>query len=332
MPHPDPAELTIPRLTLPFPAREHPQAQEISDDTDQWMRDVGLIDSPEREKHLVGGRISHWFPSLVEHGDPEALQVCGRLVVGLTLADDWIAEGHGARQGDLALAMTEFIRHDHAGRLLECGADAGILPNILRDLIRQLRTLATADQVMRYLWLMSGFYLAISTESAHMHQKVVPALADYRRLRGLSSAMEPCFVLSEFAHGVRTPLETVMRPEALKLSGLVGYLGGAANDLIGLRRDLSRGDTWSPVHFLTHHEQCTYQEAVSLLVDDFYRHLQDFTDTADALRAADPQHAAPYIEIAQNMLAGHTAWTYTSARYTMEGWHDPVQPQHLGNR
>ncbi|MER5767338.1 terpene synthase family protein [Streptomyces sp. NPDC001985] len=322
MPYLDLSELDVPQLILPFPAREYPQAQEICDKTDQWMRDIGLVPTPERERHLIETQISRWFPAVVPYGDYSTVLLGSRFLALATISEDWIAEQHGISQGNLAAAMAEYMACERIGRTLQRDSSSeAILPTIVHDLNQQLRDIATPDQVLRIQYHFMQFFLASSTEAAHTNQGLTPEIAAYKRIRELTACMAPFFTLSEIARGLHTPLETLMRPETMQLTALAGILSGISNDVIGLRRDLSRDDTMIYPSILAHHQHCTFQEAVYQMVDEFHRDVEEFVRRAEALCVADPRHGPGWVEVLQDAVAGNVAWEYYSMRYTMEGWH-----------
>ncbi|MEU1073663.1 MULTISPECIES: terpene synthase family protein [unclassified Streptomyces] len=320
-PAPDPSGLLIPPLSLPFSARPHPAAQEICEETLQWTRQSGLVQPGEQERCLTDSRIGLSFPSVVPHGDADAVLLGSCINIWVTLADDQIMEKHGRPGGALARAMGRLVQFESISRAVTSDATAPGLPRALAGLSQRLQRIAAPDQVLRAQRHLLQYFMGLSTEAAYTHSNTTPTIADYTRVRQLTTCMPLFFTLAEVARGVHIPARTLMQPEAQKLTALGSYLIGAMNDIIGLRRDLQRGDTWVHARLLVQHHNCTYQEAADLLAAEFRRQVDEFTTIADACCTTDPQYGSAYADIVRDVVAGYMHWAQLSPRYTLDAQH-----------
>lgn len=320
-PHPDPSSLVIPTLSLPFTPHPHPASHEICEKTLQWVHESGLIHTDEQNRYLIESRIGLSFPNVVPHGDIDTVLLGSCINVWAALVDDQIMEKHGHPGGELARAMGSLVELESISRTTDSDAPTPGLPGPLAELSQRLHRIAAPEQVLRAQWHLLQYFMGLSTEAAHTHTTTTPTLADYKRIRQLTTCMPLFFTLSEVCRGLHIPTRTLMRPEAQKLTASASDLIGASNDIIGLRRDLRRGDTWTHVRLFVQQHECTYQEAIDLLAAEFRSRVSEFATLTDALQAADPQYGPSYSDIIQDVIAGYMHWAQHSPRYTLDGWH-----------
>ncbi|PRQ08895.1 terpene synthase family protein [Enhygromyxa salina] len=320
----DPHGLTIPDISLPFSAcTPHPAAHEIDAGTVEWLLDFGLLQTAEQERYFRAIGVGRWFPSLLPHGDVERVLLGSQLTAWYTILDDHFAEKHG-RQGDATSLLRQLVHCEDIARLPDArdddDDDDAPLHRALRDLSVRLREIAAPEQALRLQWHSLQYYLGIAAETAYTAQGTLPGLADYQRIRRLNSCIPPFFVMSEIARGDRLPAGSLIRPDVQRLTALAVDLVAVTNDIIGLPRDLERGDTWTLCAVLAHHRGLSVEASLEHMVAQFHRDAEAFSELADRLMLSDPETMPRYIPILQDLVAGHLAWTKDSPRYKLSGW------------
>lgn len=320
----DASTLTIPELSLPFPDFAHPAIQEIDEASVQWLLDFGLVRDAKQEQYIRAIGLGRWFPSLLPGGETDKVLLGSQLTAWYTMLDDQVAEKH-ARQGDSAALLRQLVHCEDIARLPDNWSDdaseGAALHRALQDLNLRLRKVATPEQVTRLQWYSLQFYLGIACETAYTAQGIIPTVADYRRIRRLNTCMPPFFVMSEIARGYQLPLGPLLRPDVQELTALAVDLTAVINDIIGLPRDLARGDTWVLSGVLAHQQKLSVAESLDFMVDQFRRDTSRFVKLASQIRATDTDTLPRYIGVLQDLVAGHLAWTKRSARYKIGGWH-----------
>jgi hypothetical protein len=312
------SSLKVPDLELPFTCAGHPEAAEIGEATLAWLRDAGLLASEEQIQRTREKGDNRWYPAVVPDGPADRVLLGSMLTCYYVVLDDQVAEQEGSRRARLAAVTAQLLRCEQVTRFPDRTEPAGAIEDVARDLARRLRKVATPDQIVRMRWHALQYFLAITAEAAHTAESVTPDIAGYRRIRQLTSCMAPFFVMGEIVHGFSTPMAAAMEPEAQELTALGSELTALCNDIIGLPRDLARGDSWTYARILVERHGCSYQEAVDLMADEFHRTAEVFVNLADRLRA---RTLGPYVAVHQDVVAGHLAWTRASPRYTIQGWH-----------
>lgn len=314
-PDADASAVTVPELTLPFPARVHPAVEAIDEGTVGWLLDFGLIRGAEQERYVRAIGLGRWFPHLLPSGDEDRALLASQLTAWYTLLDDQVAEKHGNRLADLAMVMGQLVHCEDTGRLPQASSSDDVLQRALRDLSLRLREVAVPEQLLRLQWHAVQYYLGITTEAAYAAQGVMPEVSDYVRIRRLTTCMPPFFVMSEIVQGFSTPLDLVLQPRVQELTTLAVDLTAIANDIIGFPRDVERGDPWTYARVLAHHHACDLQAAVTLMTEQWKEKTQRFVHLADQLRGADSAGTARYVTALQELVAGHLEWSQHSPRY-----------------
>lgn len=313
--------LTIPQLSLPFSAcTPHPAAQEIDAGTIAWLLGHDLVRDADQERYLRTIGLGRWFPCLLPRGETARVLLGSQLTAWFTMLDDQVAEKHG-RQGDLITLMRHLVHSEDIARLPDAREEDAPLQRAFQDLCVRLREVTSPEQAVRLQACALQYYLGIAAETAYTVQGALPAVADYRRIRRLNSCIPPFFVLSEVARGERLPLGPLLRPDVQRLTALAVDLVAVVNDIIGLPRDLARGDTWLLSRVLERDEGLDVQASLDRMLAQFHRDTDTFVALAARLRAADGEDLPRYITILEDLVAGHLAWTQRSPRYQIDGWH-----------
>ncbi|MFE7114438.1 hypothetical protein ACFU99_03320 [Streptomyces sp. NPDC057654] len=300
---------------------QHPAAQEISEATVRWLLDFGLVRDSDHEAYVRTIGLGGWFPHLLPEGDADKVLLGSQLTAWYTMVDDQLAERYGNRQADLAKVMGHLVHCEQTARLPQARPGDGPLQRALLDVALRLRDAATPEQAVRLQWHAVQYYLGITTEAAYTAQQATPQVADYLRIRQLTTCMPPFYVMSEIARGLSTPLVVVMLPEVQELTALATDLTALANDIIGLPRDLQRGDPWTYARVLARQRHCDHQETVAIMAQEFDQRTRRFVELAGQLREMPLPAVSPYITVLQDLIAGHLAWTSRTPRYTTGGWH-----------
>lgn len=312
--------LTMPELSLPFPAcTPHPDADPIDAATVQWLLDHGLIAGAAQERYVREIGVGRWFPSLLPAGDARTVLLGAQLTAWFTMLDDQVAEKQG-RQGDLAELMRVIVHSEDIARLPDGRDEQAPIQRALQDLALRLREALAPEQAARLHGYALQFYLGIAAEAAYTSRGELPPLVDYQRIRRLNTCMPPFFVMSEAARGQRLPLGLLREPDVQRLTALAVDLTAITNDIIGLPRDLGREDPWLLTGVLARERRFDAQASLDWMTTKFYADVGSFVELAGRLRGRD-EHMPRYITILQDVVAGHLAWSKSSPRYKIGGWH-----------
>ncbi|MFH7594385.1 hypothetical protein WDV06_04670 [Streptomyces racemochromogenes] len=309
------ARLVIPRITFTVPARLHPDAAELEERTLAWLRDFGIIGTDADEEYLRHSTLGRTYAWMIPEGDTERVLIATQFCIWATVQDDRYTEGLG-----LAGRTTDLSEH-----LLACESIAedpfAPVPHdapiewAYRDLFQRIEHAATPQQVLRIRKGMLHYSVGAVADAVYAEHRVVPPVAEYRRIRHLIAHLHHHFVLTEVAQGFEMPTALLLDPEVREATDLAIRIIGLTNDVYGCARDVARNHIANLPMVLAHHHGHTVQEGIDITAAEVERDTARFAELAAGLRGRGREVIARYLRGLEDQIAGHLAWLHETGRY-----------------
>ncbi|MEU5583426.1 hypothetical protein ABZ791_37965 [Streptomyces huasconensis] len=189
---------------LPFPARRHPQYEQVEARTRRWGRIFGLVRSPAAARALDEARYGDFGAYATPTAPLPATELMAEFIAWLYLADDQLEEGnHGS--GPRWNAVTEAVRAVLQSRP-DCTPMASTpLIRALADLGERLHPYGSRAWQKRFHSHLLDAFEAAKEEIRYRDRATPPPLAAYVPLRRAAGAVLPCFDVSEACSGMELP-------------------------------------------------------------------------------------------------------------------------------
>jgi hypothetical protein len=152
------------------------------------------------------------------------------------------------------------------------------------------------------------------------------SIEDYIRLRIPDSAIPLAYFFAEYALDLKIPDEVLEMPEMQIIVHEAGVIGGLANDLLSLAKDV-RGEpnTQSIVSILVGKCSSTAQQAVSMTIGLIQASHARFMTAERAIMnvcrrlGVAEEHVKAFVNAGKDLVTGVIKWSYETPRYMQGG-------------
>jgi hypothetical protein len=312
-----PFRITPPALYCPFPAAVHPHAQGIEEGTIAWMKRYGYIETERAEQTARSAQFGIRAARVHPIGCVDAIQLVSDLTVWLFLTDDVFVEEPGMSS---ALSVTI----DHVTRSIRVLRNPEDLPPdasapllALQDISRRLRSLATHEQVDRFVNGMAEFFLAGCCEAVCFSRKALPTEADYIPVRDAINCLRSvCFVFIEIAGGYELPGPTWCRPDLQAVVNKATRIVSNHHDILSGLRELSCEVPMNLPAVIAREQGLSISDAFARVGDVANADMRSFVDMTERLLddESDPS-VERYVDGLKAWIRGNLDWSLTTGRY-----------------
>jgi hypothetical protein len=306
---------TPPILYCPFPSAVHADVDQIEKGTIAWMKRYGYIKSAREEEKTRSAEFGIRAARVHPTGSTEAIQLASDLTMWLFLTDD-VYEEQGASN---ALSITA----DHKIRSIRVLRDPEDLPVpsssllALQDISRRLRTMATHEQVDRFVNGMMEFFLAECYEAVCFSRKTLPTTSDYIPVRdSINCLRSVCFVFIEIVGGFELPGPTWCRPNLQAVVNKATRIVSNHHDILSGLRELANDVPMNMPAVLAREEGLPITEAFARVGDLADADTRRFIAMTERLLADEPDSAVEkYVDGLKAWIRGNLDWSLTTGRY-----------------
>lgn len=309
--------VNLPKLYCPFPPAINEHADAVHRGTVDWTRRFELLRDERAYRAFDAMGLGRLTARTHPNSLPDELQLITDWHTWLFIRDDLGDESMiGRRPGELSALDSRLLD------VLE-GAEPTVrdeyLTRALCDLRRRLRQVRPTATGMRRLVRAVGEHLeATLWEAANRAREVVPDLDSYVRMRPLTGGLSIVTELTEIVEGNYLPTEVRKHDTISRLTEASHDIVCWANDILSLKKELSRGEVNNLVVVLRDEEGLTLQEAVDHAAEMHDAEVRTFA----RLSAHLPSYGAEidanlgrYLCGLRTRMRGVSDWTYESVRY-----------------
>jgi Terpene synthase family 2, C-terminal metal binding len=251
----------IPAIDLPFPARQHPEAEIIEEHVRAWADQFQLVRSDATARALAHNRFGVFSACTYPTAPLPEAELGADWLAWLFLADDQYEEGaYGSEHQwtGVARAVRAVLEPDHGPGAL---ADAPLI-RALADLSRRFDALASPARKQRLTGHLLDTMASVFRE-IQLRENGTPPLPEYITLRRHCGGVIPCFDLIEICAHVALPAEVYHSPiyQEIILAGtdIVCWI----NDLYSLEKEVAWGSKSNIVLVLQHEREIDQRQAFS---------------------------------------------------------------------
>ncbi|SCG37423.1 terpene synthase family protein [Micromonospora halophytica] len=301
----------------PFPARRHPDTDEVATQSLDWARRLGLVDDGPRWRRLRRAAAAELVGRACPQAPTDRLRLLADLVTWLFVMDDACDEdGLGAQPTRLAPTVGALL--DVLDRLGDPGAptppDAGPLGMALHDVCRRVRDQGCPALLLRLVSQLREYLLALLWEAANREHRRVPDLAEYVQMRRHTGGARPSMTLTDLAYDGLPTARRRVDPEVFALDDLSADLVCWCNDLFSHRKERRvEADAQNLVTVIAAQHGLDSDAAFRAAADRFNDALAHYLDR-EATLAGDPS-LAPFLAVRRAWIRATYDWSLRATRY-----------------
>lgn len=302
-----------PALACDLPGAIHPHVEAARRHTERWTVELGLVDPRGRRfATMVAARFTDLAARSYAHVTAGQLELVSDFIAWLFFYDDLCDGAAFDASHDPALARLEqrLIEALHHGDVE--GGDP--LTRAAVDLHRRLATFVAPGWLDRIAGDMASYVAGVQWERALRSAGLSPALATYRQLRPLISAVPLCMAISAACRAPHSPALGA-GPWARTLLQMANDHISWVNDVYSVERELHNGSASNLVMVLSRDHGMTIAAARDLAILECNAQVQAFVALADHARARMPEADLAYVELLAQWIRGNLDWHDESRRY-----------------
>ncbi len=311
--------IILPHLTCPFPERISPFADQVHEQTLEWVKQHQLITDPHAFEHL---RLSK-FGRLAARAYPDAaldrLEMISNWNTWLFVIDDQCDESGLGKHPDQLHALHNRCLEILAGRLTK--PEDPPLIHALSDIYTRLRQVSSQAWMLRFAKSASEYFEATFWEAENRYQHRWPNTDSYMQMRPFSGGLYTDIDLIEVAENLEIPCIARSHPHMVKLANLTNNVVCWSNDIISLKKEKAHGDMHNMVLVMQHELNISLQDALNLvkkLIDTQIQQFQSLEKQLPRFANCPELVVKKYVSVLRAWMRGNLDWAYESKRYSTQ--------------
>ncbi len=254
-------QTTIPPISLPFPARRHPDAEAIEEKCHDWALRFDLVRSERAAQALAASRFGEFAAYAYPTAPLLEAELAAEWFTFQFMADDQYEEGaHGTPEGWAGIA------HGVRGAL-ECGPIGPLLDTplirALADLSRRLDVLASSAWKQRFTAHFMDTMHAVFREMELRDRGIPPGFEEFVGLRRDAGSVFPCLDVVEVCMQAELAPEVYLSAPYQELFVSATDIVIWTNDLYSLDKEVACGIVTNVVLVLERQRGLDRQQALS---------------------------------------------------------------------
>lgn len=331
MPEPPrlPTDLSVylPQLSLILPVKCHPAVSELTEGSEQWIRENLLVGYPAEQDELLE-QASALFGCLCY---PTAKTAQARTIcdfMAWLFAQDFFLnhdpEAAGGSESAAISIFSDFMGILRGDRSAIPQNNMGTYEVSLSEVWGRIDNLAAGKaQRERLIESVHSYLRGAATEVGKRVQDEVFTLEEYMKVRRESVGGIMCLRFAEFGTGFDLSEQFAASSHLDELTRIANEHFIFCNDLFSFRFEYYKGDYMNAVIVLMSDKGRSAQEAVYEVCDAVEAREREFVykreQVLSSALASDPGVRA-YIDAVSYFLAGNTRWSYVTPRYHGRGY------------
>ncbi|MBM0276496.1 terpene synthase family protein [Micromonospora tarensis] len=302
----------------PFPTGRHAATEQVADESVEWARAFGLVDSSQRVHRLLLADAAGLAGRACQDGSVDGLRLLTDLISWLFVMDDACDEdGLGADPVRLGPAISTLLDVlDRCGDPDVVPPAVGPLGDALHDLCRRARLHGHPGLLLRFVSQMREYLLALLWEAGNRERRRVPEMAEYVQLRRHIGGVHPCLTLTDLASTRPSGPTQRADPGLVALDLLAVDLVCWCNDLFSYGKE-SRADpdAHNLVTVIAQDGAADEVTALRAVANRFNQGLATYLDAEEALLAEGDDGMRHALTARRNWVRATYDWSVVAARY-----------------
>jgi hypothetical protein len=311
-------ETLLPAIYCPFDSAISPLADAIDQHAVAWARHWELAEEAADIKRIRAAKIGRLAARTTPGAGARALEFLADWQMWLFVFDDTYSDESpaGADLPRLTQSITAFLR------VLDNGGgddtDAGLRPftRALADLVRRLTSMATAEQVFRFVSAVRGYFLAQFWEAGHRVAERPAGLQEYVAMRRHSGAVPTCMALIDVANGFELGAAEYYRPAVRAITDIAVNVTCWANDILSYPKEMQRSlQVHSLPVVLARERQLPVRHALATAAAMHDAEVAHYLAIEDPLRRTAGPFLRRYLDGLRAWIGGNFHWSMETGRY-----------------
>jgi hypothetical protein len=316
--------VVIPDLPIPFPPKINPATDDAERHVRSYLRDVGLLRSPEAMFHYDQTRFGELVGRAYPNADPEGLALITDWMAVWAIFDDQLEkipdDCSSAAFDSLAEALLSWLDLGGDGVLTDL---ANPLEVAFLDIWRRIRARSSPAWQARFVRHVADYLGGCRWEAANRRSGRTPPLEDYIETRRRFGGMKPSMDLTELGGRFELSAGLHAHPRTQELLAATADLVLWANDIFSVEAELADGNMNNIVLVYRHERGCTLQNAVDAVAGMLAVRVTEFEALTADLPTADPHSEyakegdalAAYVTGMWTWIRGNVDWSRGNERY-----------------
>ncbi|MEU2610856.1 terpene synthase [Micromonospora sp. NPDC007271] len=303
----------------PFPVHRHPAVEAVAGQSAEWVRELGLIDSPTGLRRLAGANPAELAARACPEAPAGGLRLLTDLICWLFVMDDACDEdGLGASPTRLAPTVAELLavldrQGDPAAPAPTGGGPLGVA---LDDLCRRVRARQRPALLLRLVSELREYLLALLWEAANREHQRVPGVTEYVQMRRHTGGTRPSFTLTDLAYDQLPEAGRRADPALVALDVLAADLVCWCNDVFSYGKE--RTGTPDAHNLVTTIAGETGQDEAAALraaATRFNEALAEYAEREAALASGADEPVRAVLTNRRNWIRATYDWSLAASRY-----------------
>jgi Terpene synthase family 2, C-terminal metal binding len=314
--------LPAPMVFCPFLPMISPYAVEVERYAVHWATRYGLLGSAQAQSTLAAAKFAHLGARAYPRSTRADVCLATAWLIMTFQLDDMLETTLG-RQPEKVRAVTEGIV-----AFFGAGGSAALpravlgrpLCQALQDVWRRTRDRASSAWRDRFAAHFGAYLAGTEWEAGNRAAGRVPPLAEYRRMRRQSVALEVFFDLVEPLGRVEVPATAAADERYLELRRAAVDVVAWFNDLVSWPKEEAAGDPHNLVLVLRHERRTSIDDAIYAAAAEHDARMHTYLAARERL-AATPLIADPGVRTVlagvEHWIRGNIDWSQESGRYEL---------------
>ncbi|MEV0154998.1 terpene synthase [Micromonospora sp. NPDC050686] len=302
----------------PYPARRHPAAAVIAEESVGWARECGLVATPAGLRRLRAAGAAELAARACPDGPADRLRLLADLITWLFVMDDACDEdGLGASPIRLAPVVAALLTVlDRHGDPAAAPAGAGPLGVALDDVCRRVRAQRRPGALLRLISQLREYLLALLWEAANREHRRVPGTEEYVQMRRHTGGARPAFTLTDLSRDRLPDAARRTEPALAAVDVLAADLVCWCNDLFSYGKERSTApDPHNLVTTIGGETGLGEEAALRAAADRYNAALTAYAAREAALLASGDEAVDAYLATRRDWIRATYDWSLAATRY-----------------
>ncbi|MBY8872737.1 terpene synthase [Micromonospora sp. PLK6-60] len=303
----------------PYPARRHPAAAVVAEESAGWARECGLVGAPAKLRRLRAAGSADLAARACPDGPADRLRLLADLITWLFVMDDACDEdGLGANPTRLApvVAALLAVLDRHGDPTAPAPVEAGPLGVALNDVCRRVRARRRPGALLRLISQLREYLLALLWEAANREHRRVPGTEEYVQMRRHTGGARPAFTLTDLSRDGLPDAARRSEPALVAVDALAADLVCWCNDLFSYGKERGTGpDAHNLVATIARETGLGEEAALRAAAERYNAALAAYGAREAALLAGGDEAVDAYLATRRDWIRATYDWSLAATRY-----------------
>ncbi|MEU3457081.1 terpene synthase [Micromonospora sp. NPDC006766] len=303
----------------PFPVRRHDGVERVAAESAGWVRELGLIDTSAGLHRLTAANPADLAGRACPEAPVEGLRLLTDLICWLFVMDDACDEdGLAASPTRLAPTVAGLLAvlDRHGDPAFPAPAGLGPLGVALDDLCRRVRARRRPALLMRLVYELREYLLALLWEAANREHRRVPGVAEYVQMRRHTGGTRPSFTVTDLAYDGPPEVGRRADPALAALDAIASDLVCWCNDVFSYDKERAgTSDAHNLVATILGETGQGETAALDAAATRFNEGLAEYARREAALASGADASVQAFLTTRRNWIRATYDWSLAASRY-----------------